>query len=141
MDSILIVDTYKTRLNDITEVLRKDQRSPDISNFFIDKQEPNQVELAQAAFAQKINDVLQEGKDAMVIMNYFSALQFDVWNILKDAEGRHGKGTRRILISCMANRKVNKNFGEDRKLIKHIRFDSDQNIHLEKLGALFLPKI
>jgi hypothetical protein len=125
LDNIIIVDNVPERADALVALANGKAREVEVM-MMGDPGEP--LSIAET-FRGRISELLGSGANVMVVFCCMTGVKGEVVRVLRDAEAKAGKGTRRILIDCHGTDAVNRGFknrGVPRGGIRHIRYDMDE---------------
>lgn len=132
-ETLLIVDTYEERAEEMEQHLRKRQIN-DLELILVDRNFP---EIFQGYFADRVARVLSESDCLMVIMNYFAGVEGKIYQTLRQIELEKAKTARRVFVSCKSGTQIKKALGGVDGFGKYINYNSEKNYYLDQLDGLF----
>ncbi|MBU1683432.1 hypothetical protein KJ742_05815 [Patescibacteria group bacterium] len=136
LDHVFIVDAFDPRAQEIEALARK--HSSSVRVFSMDCQDFREV---CGEFADALRVELEQRRNVMVCFGAVSGVRGGVVEALNQVEKEAGRGTRRVIVSCLHGNTINKGFrkrGIPRDGIRHVRYDGDNpNRWMKKFEDLF----
>lgn len=133
---VIITDTYFHRGVEMADHLRQ-KFTRDVTLMMADRRNQFALDNLRREFQVSLNRALKHydpaRQDITVIMNYFTSVQGQVWEILRQAEDRIAP-VRKILVSCEDQDKF-PFMATEKGRARHISYHDDRSDYLELLDG------